>query len=187
MPRKSTKPTFDCQECGVAFQVHPSRVKRGDTIRFCGDTCYRTHRKSHPIPAAERFWKHVRKTPTCWVWTGGAARNGYGVFRDDRSRHVAAHRFSYELHYGPFNLSLSELHRCDNPPCVRPDHLFLGTYADNAQDMKAKDRHTRGERFATVKLNTDQVREIRARYSAGGISQRQLAAEYGVSEGAVQY
>lgn len=94
-------------------------------------------------PEAERFWEKVKKTPSCWLWTG-AHKDGrwpYGVLGGGASRvPKLAHRVSWELHHGPIPDGMNVLHKCDNPPCVRPDHLFLGTLSDNTQDMVAKGR-----------------------------------------------
>ena len=92
-------------------------------------------------PLVERFWEKVVKTPTCWLWTA-AAQGGYGVIGDPhrKGRVLRAHRVSWELHDGPIPSGMDVLHRCDTPACVRPDHLFLGTAADNIADMFAKGR-----------------------------------------------
>lgn len=90
-------------------------------------------------PAADRFWEKVEKGDGCWEWTA-ASLDGYGIFKLSRSEgNRRAHVFAYELEIGPTE-GRWVLHRCDNPPCVRPDHLFLGTNADNMQDMSAKGR-----------------------------------------------
>jgi hypothetical protein len=81
----------------------------------------------------------------CWLWTAQRMQRRiggfqYGIFTMMPSIRVLAHRFSYEWAYGPFDKSLHVLHRCDNPPCVRPDHLFLGTPKDNILDAYRKGR-----------------------------------------------
>ncbi len=92
-------------------------------------------------PAEERFWRRVQTSEGCWEWTGSRRGNGYGVHWTDERKLTGAHRYSYELHHGAIaDSSLFVCHHCDNPPCVRPDHLFLGTVLDNARDMVAKGR-----------------------------------------------
>lgn len=91
-------------------------------------------------PFEERFWAKVDKGDGCWEWTGGRANRGYGHVEPVRGQNRSAHRVSWELTNGPIPDGLWVLHRCDNPPCVRPSHLFLGTHADNMRDMEAKGR-----------------------------------------------
>ncbi len=90
----------------------------------------------------QRFWKKVDKTDSCWQWTGST--NGkYGKIRcEDQGPLLYAHRYSYLLHYGDYDQSMQVCHHCDNPLCVRPDHLFLGTRSDNMQDAVSKGRHS---------------------------------------------
>ena len=97
-------------------------------------------------PLADRFWSHVDTAGECWEWTGArnTQRGGYGTFTESRKsghRIWRAHRLAYELTYGPIPPGLVILHQCDNPACVRPDHLMAGTQADNIADMMAKGRH----------------------------------------------
>ena len=149
----------------------------------------------------ERFWAKVRKTDECWEWIGSKNPKGYGLIRAGvnhpwfRKRRMMAHRLSYELAFGEFDQELCVLHHCDNPSCVRPSHLFLGTQADNIRDKCSKDRqargashgtHThpksiaRGERQGSHKLSRIQVREIREAH-AKGQTQISLAKAYDVS------
>lgn len=110
-----------------------------------------------------RFWEKVQKTETCWNWTGYAPK-GYGVFYENR-RAVPAHRFSWKIHFGPIEghvaghpeLEWCVCHRCDNPRCVNPDHLFLGRDRDNIHDCIAKGRFSRGPEHA------EKVRQARLR------------------------
>lgn len=93
----------------------------------------------------KRFFKKLTipyDFQACWVWNGGRRQKGYGFFRIAGKR-VRAHRFSYELFVGKIPADLFVLHRCDNPPCVNPLHLFLGTAADNYHDMVSKGREFR--------------------------------------------
>jgi hypothetical protein len=119
----------------------------------------------------ERYWSHVEQIDGCWRWTGARNNKGYPVMHEDGGL-VYAHRFSYELHVGPIPAGMVVCHRCDNPPCTKPTHLFLGTKADNSLDMVLKGR-------VASKLSVEQVREIRTR-GAEGISHAALAEEYGV-------
>lgn len=139
----------------------------------------------------ERFWSHVDKTDGCWVWTGPRFSNGYGIFNsgsktDKTKRALLAHRVSYGWANGPIPPGMFCCHACDNPPCVRPDHLFLGTPAENSADKVRKGRSVTPDRTMArngrAKLTIESVRAIRERYVAGGISARALGAEYGVSE-----
>lgn len=129
----------------------------------------------NPRPLQERFWEKVKKTDGCWEWTGYRTRKGYGevYIRGEGSRR--AHRVSYQLHHGTVPKSMQILHRCDNPPCVNPDHLFLGTAADNTRDMLEKGR------FKSAKLSDREVLEIRRKY-ASGETQDAIAKEFHIDQ-----
>lgn len=138
----------------------------------------------------ERFWRSVDKSGDCWIFTGLVmAGKGYGrvsVQINKKQKMFSAHRLSYELHYGPLpDLSLFVCHHCDNPPCVNPNHLFLGTCADNLSDMWAKGRSgiQRGNKPNT-KLSAADVTDIRARLASGEM-QKSIAASYGVQPRAI--
>jgi hypothetical protein len=128
----------------------------------------------------KRFWDKVDKTSKCWIWTAAKDKDGYGYFKlDGHTR--KAHRVSYEDTYGHIPDGLNVLHSCDNPPCVRPDHLFSGTLLENNDDRNAKGRTAAGERNGQAKLTWQKVIEIRKQYQAGIKKYRLLAAQFGVS------
>lgn len=159
----------------------------------------------------ERFWSKVNKSEErCWLWQGTMLKQGYGCFKI-AGKMYKAHRVAYVYAKGPIPVGLVLCHTCDNPRCVRPDHLFPGTYKDNMQDAARKgrmatgdrsgarlhpesrvkrDRHwchlnperQRGERNHHAKLTSAQVQEIRARYAAGNVSQFALAEAYHVAQ-----
>lgn len=85
-------------------------------------------------------WLQVDRSGDCWIWRGSTANSGYGLARTTEGRRTHAHRLIYEREIGPIPEGMNVLHRCDNPPCVRPDHLFLGSQLANVRDMIAKGR-----------------------------------------------
>lgn len=115
---------------------------------------------------AERFWAKVNKTPDCWLWGGATDRDGYGKI-GERGESIGAHRVSYELANGPIPAGMCVLHSCDNPPCVNPGHLSIGTQADNMTDRDAKGRGPKGELNPNSVLDWPRVRDIRSRHAAG--------------------
>lgn len=146
------------------------------------------------VTVEERFWRLVDMAVPdgCWEWAGTKSRAGYGYFKKPVRKHIYAHRFSWELAYGPIPEGMYVCHRCDNPPCVNPRHLFLGTAQDNTDDCVAKGRKSnlpplprRGEAHGGARLTAKQVAEIRDAWAQphgqrSGLGRR-LAFEYGVS------
>lgn len=145
-------------------------------------------------PVADRFWEKVDKNGPvpphrpelgqCWIWTAGInrQRGGYGMFALKKGVIRRSHRIAWMLTHGEPPDGIEVCHKCDNPPCVRPDHLFLGTGADNMADMiaKGRQRSVKGEQSTLSKLTETQVAEIRAERRAG-VKGRVLAERYGVS------
>ena len=139
-------------------------------------------------PLRIRFESFVSPEPNtgCWLWAGNVNRKGYGSVSIRRSTNDAAHRVSWRLHRGEIPFTFWVLHKCDVPSCVNPDHLFLGTCADNLQDMARKGRQVfqrhpekapRGRRNGNAKLDELQVMAIRASTETCVA----LAARHGVS------
>jgi hypothetical protein len=132
-----------------------------------------------------RFWAKVDITPGCWEWTA-FRKNNYGriILPTGRKRGqvVYAHRLSWELRNGPIPDGLFVCHKCDNPPCVNPDHLFLGSNDDNMADMHAKGRGVQpcGAEHGRALFTDEQVREIRARRASGEIA-RTIAQDFACS------
>ena len=120
----------------------------------------------------KRFWEKVDRSGDCWEWRAGATR-GYGTFWDGHKM-VYAHRFSFLLDRGFIPSDTCVLHNCDNPSCVNPEHLFLGTRKDNMQDSISKKRNSRGEVHGRSVLTKKDVYEIRRLHTLG-VEQRILA------------
>lgn len=157
------------------------RVK-GEHIRFIKGH-FDKARTSLPIEV--RFWRKVQvgAPDECWEWKTKTT-NGYGVL-NDKGRLIGAHRISYELHNGPIPEGMCVCHHCDNPPCVNPAHLFLGTDATNARDMVQKGRQShegrlKGEAHHAAKLSASDVIQLRA-MAAQGISRRKIAGIFGIT------
>ena len=139
------------------------------------------------VPVHDRFWSKVQRCADseCWPWLAHRSARGYGRIAIGR-RSVGAHRVAWTITNGPIPSGKFILHHCDNPPCVNPLHLYVGTQADNVRDRE--ERHRRvdptGELHGRAKLTAAAVRTIRER-AATGETHRLLASEFGVVESAI--
>ena len=135
----------------------------------------------------ERFWKFVQtgSVEECWEWQSTTNRRGYGKFWLAGKTRLA-HRVCYELSCGPIAADALVRHTCDNPSCVNPAHLLLGSRKDNARDAVERGRYRRGSDNGRARLTPEQVSEIRKCWS-GGETQVSMARRFGVSRSAVQW
>jgi hypothetical protein len=139
------------------------------------------------VNTVERFVSSIRPSRKgCWQWAGSSFRSGYGRFWT-RGRAARAHRIAWELFTGQSLGNKHCLHTCDNPGCVNPKHLFLGSPKDNAEDREGKGRgnHGRGSEANAAKLTEKQVKEIRALWP--GMSRTKIARKFGISRGNVSW
>lgn len=147
-------------------------------------------------PPKVRFWARVNReagADACWPWTGGKTSAGYGAIMVNY-KNILAHRFSYELHNGPIPEGMFICHKCDNPACVNPTHLFLGTPQDNMDDMISKGRQVLtepptffGEDHPNAALTWEQVDEMRQLFATGQCSPAELASRYHITKANVGY
>jgi hypothetical protein len=127
----------------------------------------------------EKFWTKVKintNSNLCWEWTASVDKHGYGQMTVNK-KHMTSSRIVWELYYGKIPENLCVCHKCDNPLCVNPDHLFLGTHKDNSVDMRNKKRNT----MCMAKLSWEEVNKIRNDYQFGNVTQKSLGKEYGVN------
>lgn len=137
-----------------------------------------------PVPLAKRFVRYLSVGDQCWEWTGARNPDGYGIISVGVID-LRAHRVAWELFFGPIQDGLFVCHQCDNPPCVNPNHLFLGTNRENLQDAIRKGRINRkGDRANRRKLRSEDIVAIRLMLKSG-ISGADLARNFGVSRCAI--
>ncbi len=198
MPGHSTIPPRTCAACGKLFRV----LANTSTKRFCSHACSVTviNVRNRRGTLEDRFWAKVQKTDSCWLWIASKNQCGYGLFATEprpngSMKMEPAHRVSWRIHFGDIPQGLLVLHNCpggDNPSCVNPAHLWLGTDHDNAWDKSAKGRSVKGQHFPhalrckgentwSAKLTEDDVRAIRTARSEG-VSASILAEKYGISK-----
>lgn len=162
----------------LAYQNHTKNGwRKGSPLRFIAG-----HQRR--MPAMPTFLSRIQKTSECWNWTGGCFVDGYGRFVHNHKVYKA-HRFSYEIYFGAIPDGFMVCHRCDNKPCVRPSHLFLGVAKDNSVDAMLKDRVAYGESHGRAKLTADDARSIVREYRDGRASQNALSRRFGVAPNAI--
>lgn len=165
------------KNCERKSRAHGYCPKHYDRFRRTGT--------AEPGPKAagsleSRFWRKVDKSGDCWIWTGAKMKSGYGRLRTGGvgSDVWNAHRVSYHINKGEIPDGLFVLHKCDNPSCVNPDHLFLGDHDENMRDKARKGRGA-GENHPRSQLTDKQAREIKF---AKGKTHQELADQYGVGK-----
>ena len=192
--------TLECSGCSKVFDRELSSYKYKNVDRkmaiFCTLSCRSRNKlvlvngelvKNSDYDA--KFLLQINKTPglgpwkNCWEWTGHHNKPGYGYMSIlGTLSQVRVHRYAYKRYYGVDPGELLVRHKCDNPPCVNPDHLELGTVKDNSDDMTERGRSNKGEDRYCAKLTDEQVLKIRELYRTKQLDQYQLARAYGVKQ-----
>jgi hypothetical protein len=142
----------------------------------------------------ERFWSKVDKKKSlifyggsrCWEWTGGHITKGYGMFFVGFNN-KGAHVVSYEIHFGTVPSGMYVCHNCDNPGCVNPSHLFIGTADDNNKDKVKKGRQAVGTKTKSSKITERDVMAIREMYSSGDFTQQAISDKFKIKRRQVSH
>lgn len=170
-----------CLHCGSSFLVSAHVAEHGSR-KYCSRVCYIGDYYGDDVE--ERFWSKVdRRGPDdCWEWQAGSFTEGYGAFLF-RGTLWKASRVAWTLTNGEIPDDLWALHTCDNPPCCNPNHIYVGTALDNANDMVSRNRQAClvGEDRTISKLTEADVREIRIAYADGGVTQQELGDRFHVT------
>lgn len=180
--------------CGRVYRakglcnMHCGRVARTGSVRLAQGRRPGVVKGQVPSSLDERFWRNVDKSGDCGEWTASKNKRGYGTFavyvEGKGWRPQIASRLSYELAHGPISPDLCVRHKCDNPSCVNPAHLELGTHLDNMRDMRERGRSATAENHSQARFTWEQIDLIRTR-AAGGRSNASQARELGVSSSTI--
>lgn len=182
-----------CRKCGQKRPIErfpravPSRPCGTKTCRDCINAQSRERYAKPRVPRAtlaERFWAKVDKrgADECWPWTASRNNTGYGMVGIRSGRYALSHRVAWELEHGAPAGELCVCHRCDNPPCCNPRHLFIGTISDNNADKMSKGRHVspRGEEHHRARLTQTDVVAIR-QLSLSGVRSSEIARKFAIT------
>ena len=161
---------INCDNCGVLFNKKTAEIKR-TSFNFCSKKCTGEFRQKKTV---ERFYTKAAPNGDCLEWTGALNNQGYGI-QKFKGKAQLAHRVAYQISVGDIK-NMNVLHRCDNPKCINPAHLFLGSHIDNMRDMIRN-----GRKWS--KLTFDDVVEIRS----SSLKNSELSRKYSVSERTIRY